>query len=230
MSDFKSRWEQLRQFGRIASSVEALTTDAAAVPPVAPPFTGGAAAAINFSAAGTAAAEVPVGADANPWATAPEPAPGFVVPVPVVNDAELRQIAKFDATLIIGKVRMFSSVTRSVLAEMAVRPGDEAAVVAFGQGQLPHQPTEAIKRLERRQKLLEFRGTEIEAVRPILEEIIFEDLREKARQGRYRRPDTQEFVGKLIKTEAYEIAEKFSDVITDFGRALVRKVMKSVYS
>lgn len=216
MNDNPSMKEFLGIGKKAINVLGALNDGSQAVPEVAPVYTGGAAAHL---------------AGMHPQAEPTNYATPFYVPPVQVDDDELMKQAEIKATFTLAKMRLGSSVTRNLVAEMIVKVSDHATIDEHersggGEAEPGSSLSKAYKRVKMGNRLKDYKSmitSDDSELVELLKEAIFLDLVEQRQRGTYKKMSADEMISKMMTTEIFGFLEVLAEPAAELAKASIAK-------
>ncbi|PAC29258.1 hypothetical protein [Flectobacillus sp. BAB-3569] len=151
--------------------------------------------------------------------------------VPVIENSILEGNAELETELIFSYVKTGTGVLRNVVAEMATESGDEKLVEDFESGkiQMSDEVKSAQKRVEQKKNILADEGLEdTDVIRKFVKTVILEDLKKKAREGKYRLPSKSSMIRDLVIMMSSSLIAHHPEALSNFTVKVFRKIKEKI--
>ncbi|MDI9857980.1 hypothetical protein [Flectobacillus roseus] len=151
--------------------------------------------------------------------------------VPVIENSILEGNAELETELIFSYVKTGTGVLRNVVAEMATESGDEKLVEDFESGkiQMSDEVKSAQKRVEQKKNILADEGLEdTDVIRKFVKTVILEDLKKKAREGKYRLPSKSCMIRDLVIMMSSSLIAHHPEALSNFTVKVFRKIKEKI--
>lgn len=151
--------------------------------------------------------------------------------VPVIENSILEGNAELETELIFSYVKTGTGVLRNIVAEMATENGDEKLVEDFESGklQMSDEVKAASKRVEQKKSILADEGLEdTEVIRKFVKTVILEDLKKKAREGKYRLPSKSSMITDLVIMMGSNIIAHHPQALSNFTIKVFTKLKNKI--
>lgn len=162
-----------------------------------------------------------------------KPATQILTPqyVPVIENSILEGNAELETELIFSYVKTGTGVLRNIVAEMATENGDEKIVEDFESGkiQMSDEVKSAQKRVEQKKNILADEGLEdTDVIRKFVKTVILEDLKKKAREGKYRLPSKSSMIRDLVIMMSSSLIAHHPEALSNFTVKIFRKIKEKI--
>lgn len=151
--------------------------------------------------------------------------------VPSYDQVILEGNAELETELIFSYVKTGTGVLRNIVAEMSTENGDEKLVEDFEASLIPlsDEVKAAQKRVEQKKKIQQDEGLEdTESIRKFVKLVILEDLKKKAREGRYRLPSKTAMIYDLVVLMGSNIIAHHPQALSNFTIKVVKKIKAKI--
>lgn len=151
--------------------------------------------------------------------------------VPSFDQVILEGNAELETELIFSYVKTGTGVLRNIVAEMSTENGDEQLVEDFEANKIPFSDDvkAAQKRVEQKQRILQDEGLEdTESIRKFVKLVILEDLKKKAREGKYRLPSKTAIIYDLVVLMGSNIIANHPQALSNFTIKVVKKIKAKI--
>lgn len=151
--------------------------------------------------------------------------------VPSYDQVILEGNAELETELIFSYVKTGTGVLRNIVAEMSTENGDEKMVEDFEANLIPlsDEVKVAQKRVEQKTKIQQDEGLEdTESIRKFVKLVILEDLKKKAREGRYRLPSKTAMIYDLVVLMGSNIIAHHPQALSNFTIKVVKKIKAKI--